>query len=215
MKERPIIFSAEMVRALLDGRKTQTRRLIKPQPPNDVAAVFGDFSYGKPLHQQKCPYGQPGGRLWVRETFQPLCAHDARLIDLDYETGKGYSCSYPATDGIVEFIDIFEGGWSSRCKSSIHMPRWASRITLGITSIRAERVMDISEADAIAEGCRPFFDKRQPYIDNNLTFDPIAGPQKAFEYLWDSIYTKRHDGKYVWAANPWVWVVEFKVMKNG
>lgn len=215
MRERPILFSAPMVQAILDGRKTQTRRIGKTQ-----CAEWTELAVEYSLHAKKgkvavathlaypngsarhgiceCPYGIPGDRLWVRETF----GHFERNENF----APGCEVFYRA-DGESLAVEPW--------RPSIHMPRWASRITLGITSIRAERVMDISEADAIAEGCRPFFDKRQPYIDNNLTFDPIAGPQKAFEYLWDSIYTKRHDGKYVWAANPWVWVVEFKVMKNG
>jgi len=182
MKERPILFSGEMVRATLNGLKTQTRRIIKPQPklsdkitkitnmvPGFVDATGGEF---------RCPYGKVGDRLWVRETF---------VI-----TGIG-ACFYRA-DGEIEVRD-----WVWR--PSIFMPREYSRISLEITNVRAERLQDISEEDAQAEGVRLGFD----WIDN-LPVLP-ANFRAGFRLLWNSINTKRG---YDWDSNPWVWVVEFR-----
>ena len=164
MKERPIIFKGEMVKAILDGRKTQTRRVVKNV--EDLTVFFRDDKFGCPF---KCPYGKPGDRLWVRETWA------------DVNTSEGPAICYRA-DGDVQII------W----RSSIYMPRWASRITLKILDIRVERLQDISEKDAIAEGIQP---------------SDYAKPKAAFMRLWDSINAKK-PGKS-WKDNPWVWVIEF------
>lgn len=137
MKERPILFSGQMVRAILDGRKTQTRRLVKPQP-NDIADQYASVALveclrfwqdGKDHH---CPYGQPGDRLWVKETFYK---------------GDGYS--YRADEEMPKSARKLGCKW----KPSIFMPRSASRITLEVVSVRVERLQDISATDALAEGC--------------------------------------------------------------
>ena len=201
MRERPILFSAPMVRAILDGRKTQTRRVVKPQPepiPHDVwqsrrydngwwwscaAAKTMVAMFDMPSF---CPYGTPLDYLWLRETW--------------FDNGSSWDgcadktpsrCVYRANG---EFVEQFpEDHLEARWTPSIHMPRWASRITLEITGVRVERLNAISEADAIAEGCQC------AGVPASLT---NVG---AFAKLWESI-----NGPGSWDANPWVWVVEFR-----
>lgn len=167
MKERPIIFSGPMVRAILEGRKTQTRRVVKD---DTMLAWLNCDNVVKPINDHVahlgCPYGQPGDRLWVRETFCP--DYDPPIYKADEDQAKI--------------------AW----KPSIHMPRWASRITLEITAVRVERLQDISDADALAEGCEPFRENDMNAID-------------AYADLWADI-----NGPENWEANPWVWVIEFK-----
>jgi len=209
--ERPILFSGAMVRAILDGRKTQTRRVVKLQPvPDPARAVQWDTdkamyawesNSGKMgifhPHTFKCPYGQPGDRLWVKETFQ-------EVLDVK-PNGRGHSWDYKSTrfvyaaDGPKEF----RGKW----KPSIFCTRKASRILLEIVSVRVERVQEITDADAIAEGVVRFIGYYSPagLVNGSLHCDRYAR-------LWDSINGKRKEGKpdYSWAANPWVWVVKFR-----
>jgi len=204
MKERPILFSASMVRAILGGRKTQTRRVVKPKHGGKIIAPGGP---GIALEQRSecelntvlCPYGQLCDRLWVRETFQPLFADGTENHwETDWKTGKGYAISYPATDCIQEFVDL-DDNISSACKPSIHMPRWASRILLEITGVRVERLQEIGEADAEAEGCSV---PEIIYPDEpRESYSYVA----AYRHLWESI-----NGIGSWDANPWVWVIEFK-----
>lgn len=223
MKERPILFNGEMVRAILDGRKTQTRRAVKPQGAvltDDMARSMGV----RPPEDQnmpvvKCPFGQPGDRLWVRENWwqagrwQVPAWPDA---DGDDAVWCGSKRIVYAADGVPpnEPNRHYPAGLSNgkyaaaepntvwRSRPSIHMPRWASRITLEITGVRVERLQDISDEDCWAEA-PPWlsFPVRSPSdyacIEN--------GPRKAFQRLWESI-----NGAGSWGANPWVWVVEFK-----
>ena len=213
MKERPIIFSAPMVRAILEGRKTQTRRIVKPQliawlhdkrgwelsRTEQHAAVFAD-TFAKHYSQ----HGKAGDRLWVREAFSY------------YEHPELYDCIRYKADGHCQKPDFgkmteeecgrFEmncdgcGCADHRWRSPIHMPRWASRITLEITNIRVERLQDISEADAQAEG-----------VTESIVLPGDRGSFVAsFGYLWESIY-----GAGSWNANPWVWVIEFERVKGG
>lgn len=197
MKERPIIFSGEMVRAILEGRKTQTRRVIKPQPSGDVGAWPYDD------HRENwlvCPYGSQECRLWVRETWRPfvLGSRFNQEVDIEYRADGQKILHHPISS---EKLEKWEGGFSDcSWKPSIHMPRWASRITLEITDVRVERVQDITDADAVAEGIDPEEDK----------YDGHQVPKVNFSFLWDSINEKRGFG---WDANPWVWVVEFKKVK--
>lgn len=230
MKERPILFSAPMVRALLDGSKTQTRRVCKPAEAAGLTYVTGiqdpsDFGQ-RPLEvpgsgwfgdeegdvQFRCPYGKPGDRLWVRETFQPLWAEGVeRESQTDWKTGKGYAVSYPATDGVQEFMDG-DDNLRDTCKPSIHMPRWASRILLEIVSVRVERLQDISDQDAIAEGIERVdnnYGNGPAYCDYGMknqddTAEWFNSPIDSYQSLWESI-----NGAGSWGANPWVWVVEF------
>ncbi len=184
IKEKPILFNSEMVNAILDGKKTQTRRVIK-NPEQWMIEDMGDGSFffedGNGDSQNVldyCPYGKQGDRLWVRETwFNPDYADGKGITDFNY---------YKATDDPNEW----KGSW----KPSIHMPRWASRINLEVTGVRVERVRDISTHDAISEGILKEPHDSKPHI-------------AYFADLWDSINKKRG---YGWDINPWAWVVEFK-----
>lgn len=167
MNERPIIFSGPMVRAILDGRKTQTRRVVKLNASGRAQRKGRNWHLADPECVLACPYGVPGDRLWVRETWQ-----------------DGNGGIYYATDGNT----------AAPWKPSIYMPRWASRITLEVVSVRVERLNEIGEEDAIAEG------SQCAGVPASLT------NRGAFAKLWDSINAKTHP----WASNPWVWVVEFK-----
>lgn len=194
MKEHPILFSASMVRAILEGRKTQTRRVVKPQPIAAKKYVGGGFVEHRPnrtdggkdrtaVGAPSCflarvsPYGGPGDRLWVRETW-------------------GIAGDMPHDPGYVEYRADCSGNFNEvgdlvpRWRPSIHMRREDSRITLEITDVRVQRVQDISEADALAEGCRSAIRHSAVFAD-----------------LWDSINARRGFG---WNANPWVWVLTFK-----
>ena len=206
MKERPILFSAPMVRAVLDGSKTQTRRIVKPQPPRAmIAPRRAEFSVGG--HDYRCPYGQPGDRLWVRETWALLrgigSAEAYRGIPPVKPTAENPCAGLVpvpiyAADG--ERPDVMEPHFETmrpmRWKPSIHMPRWASRITLEVTGVRVERLQDISEEDANAEGVEP----RLVSHDADLKSYKLG-----FKDAWRDIY-----GLGSWNAHPWVWVVEFK-----
>lgn len=194
MKARPILFSAPMVRALLEGRKTQTRRIVKclggirrgdrwagPANPASGRLVYRDgaawddnpeFPPTAPI--AKCPYGQPGDLLWVKETHA--------IIHL---TGAP-AAVYAATD---------QRAWKYR--PSIHMPRWASRLTLELTEVRVQRLQEISEADALAEGI-----ERLRYPERG----DWGWPQARYRELWNSI-----NGPSAWDANPWVWCLSFRV----
>ena len=216
MKERPILFSAPMVRAILAGRKTQTRRAVKPR--KDV--VFGCLMQPHELAGEvnsgifeNCPYGQPSDRLWVRENFQPLFADGIeKHWETDWKTGKGYSIRYPATDGVQEFFNL-DDELSSSCKPSIHMPRWASRILLEITGVRVEKLKDISDSgasnDCTAEGV--FHSGMDVPTYDQWHGDGFHSSEKwMYRKLWESI-----NGTGSWDANPWVWVVEFKKLEGG
>lgn len=225
MKERPILFSAPMVRAILDGKKTQTRRVVKPQPTFDEhrrewswenkrgrIAWTGE----KPLAAARlgaldlCPHGGVGDRLWVRETW--YCDH---AFAGDYEAMHDMGVQYPPEKCHAEwaeemyfradvpsgrFADAGYWGESGCWRPSIFMPRWASRITLEITDVRVERLQDISEEDAKAEGVVPFVrdEEGDCWTDGKY--------RTAFNYLWESINGKRAP----WSSNPWVWVISFR-----
>lgn len=180
MTDRPIIMSAPMVRALLEGRKTQTRRL---------AAL--DYCGACPAEKQKW---QPGDRLWVREAFSPDWADDGPIYKAD--GGSAIDAGYPA---------------EPRWKPSIHMPRWASRLTLLVRDVRVERLQDISEADAMAEGCMSQFE-RTDEADNWFSFDGkswVADYRRdAFAHFWGSLH-----GAGAWEQNPWVAAISFDVVK--
>ena len=226
MKERGMIFNGEMVRALLDGRKTQTRRIIKDcTVGRDQISKFiqiekkfiGCYPEDVPeLIRECCPYGVPGDRIWVRETFQGPLVHEELFEEYSaypekFETPE--YCEYAADGGVrPEYCDLDDNlrhGW----RPSIHMPRWASRILLEITNVRVERLNAISEEDAEAEGIdmEALYDSQDCYdciADHNMTGRPtVTG---AFKYLWESIY-----GEDGWKSNPWVWVIEFKRVEGG
>jgi len=201
MKEHPILFSGSMVRAILEGRKTQTRRVMKPSPKVSIM----------PLPLDLCPYGSPGDRLWVRETWQPINReeHFLGLIACLYRA----NCSNDMKT--FTFISRFDGSHITipvaKWKPPIHMPRWASHITLEIVSIRVERLQEISEKDAVAEGI--FYHRHmEGYVsDEEGRNFYVSDPRRSFDKLWDSINAKKGFG---WDANPWVWVIEFRRYKE-
>jgi len=233
MKERPILFSGPMVRAILEDRKTQTRRELKPRPPSGIPdGVYcdpynGNFEHftfwtkdnkmclgltgnakikGQKTCHWKCPYGVPGERLWVRETFSLECDREyvgqsklptdrpVQTIDIPnyefYHIWPHYRSTDPYPDLCCEEDSCRQckkNGSGPHWKPSIHMPRWASRITLEIVSVRVERLNDISMEDCRSEGADPIMEFTQ------------------FQNLWESI-----NGPGAWEKNPFVWVVEFK-----
>lgn len=206
MKERPILFNTEMVRAILVGKKTQTRRIVKPQPIQPCeGAYFDAYNKGQQWNWWtkddkqcldqiiKCPFGKPGDRLWVRETWAVNSISQG--WKRNRELAEDVDLSYRA-DG--EWKDQFEqiDGDCPPWRPSIHMPRKASRINLEITNIKVERLQDISGIDAIAEGIQEIskYGKSADISD--------------FQNLWESI-----NGDGSWDANPWVWVIEFKRVK--
>lgn len=201
-KKRPILFGGAMVRAILDGSKTQTRRVVKRAIIGEPHCTVSDAESGLALSNLwvddeemfSCPYGQPGDRLWVRETFS---------------ANELMECEYKADRGVKPPC-----GWTP----SIHMPRWASRINLEITGVRVERLNDISDANAKAEGLKyhPLY-KEWGGVEDHPCSRPdcpkwrwYETPKDAFKYLWESI-----SGAGNWSDNPWVWVIEFKVVKSG
>lgn len=213
MTERGMIFNADIVRAILDGRKTQTRRIMAPQPADDIErGIFPNpeaIGWKSSLRHKHgsttahfCPYGKPGDRIWVRETFQgPLFDYD--LMDSYCKDPTPFEkpefCVYKA-DGVPapEFYDADD---KLHCcwRPSIHMPRWASRILLEITGVRVERLQSITLGDICKEvGCGLY------------DFRPATYGFQVWEELWKSIY-----GAESWNANPWVWVIEFKRVEGG
>jgi len=205
MAERPILFSTPMVQAILTGKKTQTRRVINPQPRCELRQHYGTWNeYQEGIDQAtgsnwgygyKCPYGKQGDILWVRETWN--------RSDCNCE----FSCTHPPyiykADGWSD-----DGGW----KPSIHMPREACRLFLKIKDIRVERLQDISEEDALKEGFKPGYES----IGNGKFEDVLEREWTAvdeFRELWQELNLKRG---YGWNINPWVWIVEFeRVAKEG
>jgi len=219
IKERPILFSAPMVRAILEGRKTVTRREVKKQAALDcLAAGFEPAFLALPGNADLCPYGQPGERLWVRETWGVI-SHDfdehGNMVDWkpdrpatpirEMRFGQGYYSGHVIyrADGEATWAGDDDGGGDDRSawKPSIHMPRIASRILLEITEVRVERLQDISRSDIRAEGLE---------CPAELASDDVSPNYRewypaAWRELWESI-----NGVGAWDANPLVWVVEFK-----
>ena len=210
MKERPIIFSGPMVRAILKGLKTQTRRPIKPQHNVSDYRKIGVPEIGV---KHRCPYGKPGEFLWVRETWAdthgkngPMISYraggDRFLVDESYPVD--YS-RYPNCDFAMWWGDLRRGGLGNKWRPSIHMPRWASRITLQITAVQPARLQTITREEAIKEGIPA---GAHGWHDDGSIMDE----RDLFAALWDSIYAKRG---YGWDVNPGVWVIEFKRVDNG
>lgn len=219
MKERGMIFNGEMVRAILDGRKTQTRRPIKWKQTRFTEIGEREDGSNWPWSEDTekvcdywhpCPFGAVGDRIWVRETFQgPLFDYEKMESYLEDSSKfeKPEFCQY-AADGkpAPEYYDADDNlhcGW----RPSIHMPRWASRINLEITDVRVERLNDISQEDAQAEGME-LTGWRPTYSDPDSGGE-VCTPYDNFAQLWSSIY-----GEESWQGNPWVWVIEFKVVPN-
>ncbi len=262
MRERPILFSGPMVRAILEGRKTQTRRVIKRQPSDDVAPItvsryyptivdrHGDEAPGAEIFGAfsddgewgcKSPFGEPGDRLWVRETTYDV-ERNGYVGPVFVESDEGSNAAawgWGESDD-PDYIEPYE----LRKRPAIHMPRSMARITLEITCVRAERMQNISEADAIAEGAvYTDFGIEPPKgslgLDGGRTFHPIVrGTQRngwhmgdatshtrcmgSAKYAFANLINRLHGGKNwnlkgpgLWEANPWVWVIEFKRLGAG
>lgn len=233
-RERPILFSAPMVRAILAGTKTQTRRLIKPVG-NDEGFVLQDYGDGFwPYRSEdgesgfyrdrngydteeriKCPYGRPGDRIWVKETWQYYDWTDDGEPCIRYAADN--ATAWPET-GTEEWGEKLQDVWEAlsmnenyaidmaardrRWRPSIHMPRWASRITLEVTGVKVERLQDISEADAMAEGIVNAGDGNGYQLADTSHYAGTA--DESYASLWESI-----NGPGSWDANPWVWCVSF------
>jgi len=232
MRKRPILFCGEMVRAILDGRKTQTRRVIKPQPDiklEDYGNGFAQIAHWKDPSRLSmrmwlngegfndyCPYGQAGDSLWVRESYYQF-GHWEPKGELKTKTGRQKWHFVPDDNAILfdpaetyrkgrHHKDPYTPAWHKRLGR--FMPRAASRIDLEITGVRVERLQDISEEDAIAEGVEAQigFAQMTWYRDYGFSGPGWLGFESArqsFQSLWQSVYG-------TWDANPWLWVIEFK-----
>ncbi|WP_068634939.1 hypothetical protein [Thauera butanivorans] len=197
-KEHPVLFTGSMVRAIMEGRKAQTRRKVKPKQmgritgpigPGMAAEYHGIDNDGCAFYSTlQCPYGQPGDRLWVRENGWERPQRTPRMMREGADTWEPY---YYDADGITDEDAADLKRWGFKRRPSIHMPRHCCRLVLEITGVRIERLQDISEADAKAEGIP------QSYLS------PSRIPE--FSDIWESI-----NGPGSWGANPWVWVIEFK-----
>lgn len=228
MKERGILFSAPMVRALLDGSKTQTRRLVKPQPrrglmgdgsfcPNHSDQISGEYHVwesGKrgtiPLTdgcayrwQELCPYGVPGDRLWVRETWRPEERSVDAVAGIRFRANEAFITIANTQDAATAWVVAANNRHDGKWRPAIHMPRWASRITLEVTDVRVQRVQEISDSDALAEGA--------------LSYDPNAALMRADElkegdarYLFRTLWDRINGKTAPWDSNPWVWAITFK-----
>lgn len=231
MKARPILFKPDMVNAILEGRKTMTRRIVKPlagagwrpetangdtlrlgmiTSPHPKKGKFGLFmrreihpGSGKYEHDLvPCPYGAPGDLLWVRETIRLLGGHHSVLAG-NPQSGRDVAYAEYAADGAPVPLDAWP--WEKNYLSSIHLPLGLSRLTLEITDVRVERLQDISEADARAEGIVDGGCLNCGEPEPCGCSDPQPDARDAFIHLWRSI-----NGEESWSANPWVWVVEFQ-----
>ena len=206
MREKPILFSGPMIRAILAGEKTQTRRVIKPQPDLAVQEVGYSFFTGPAeiewrygggkfrIVKCRCPYGKPRDQLWVRETFATPGKWDqykpSELLD-----------NWLRPDQLVyKATERYPDGDYYKWRPSIFMPRWASRIQLQVESVRVERIQEISEKDALAEGTM-----------HNGFVSKTVSEVSVFKGLWNEINEKRG---YGWEKNPWVWVVEFSIIQE-
>ncbi|WP_442962612.1 hypothetical protein [Pseudomonas nitroreducens] len=218
MKERPILFSGPMVRAILEGRKSVTRRVVKPQYSSGNWSVRAAEAPRGAGHSHDwwlpdatrpysalpvCPFGLSGDRLWVREAW----AADAQVDSIaPRELSQGEPIRYSADGGVRQTGCAMVSQGKGR--PSIHMPRWASRILLEITAVRVERLQDITEEQAEAEGVQ----RPENITDIDVwdgaereLFNAMNQPRARFRRLWGDI-----NGSHSWDANPWVWVVEFK-----
>jgi hypothetical protein len=205
---KPIIFSGSMIRAILDGRKTMTRRPLKPQPPKDVIEVFVWFAPSIPpevkaeegcyyrnerglIFHSKCPYGIPGDRLWVKETW---------ALAKRYDKYPGSKVPKKGREKIWYLADSPKPSWCGRTRSSRFMPYWAHRIDLENENIRIEIVQEITEKDAKKEGM--YASKTVQMGDGSDCFT------LPFQIKWENLYGI--DNPNAWERNPWVWVIEFK-----
>jgi len=240
VKERPILYSTPMVQALLDGTKTQTRRVMVPQPQESYSVDYGPCgattrrSYGWEWKGRPddlgvqipgdsiaglCPHGLVGGRLWVRETWRTherpedhvdgvLFAADGSFVPI--ENSREAADRWVAANHVREAQSTRAArfpmptkratGW----RPSIHMPRWASRITLEITDVRVERAMDISDEDIVSEGIAEYAKGK------GLVWSTPDRRRALWADLWDGVNLGRKGGDYAWDRDPWTWVIAFR-----
>jgi len=202
MTYRPILFSAHMVRAILSGAKTQTRRVAKkPVRHPDLGCLCTPGALvmeNEPRHviERACPYGQPRDRLWVRETFAKIDGQTQSWIETDYRA------TYTHGDRLGDTLGI-----KKRWTPAIHMPRAASRITLEVTGVRVERLQAISDADAVAEGIVQLSDGGFGLPDGSHYHH--TDPRQSYFSLWEAI-----NGPGSVEADPWLWVIEFKKVNS-
>ncbi len=206
MKEHPILFNSEMVRAILDGRKTQTRKIVKINPLHHFnqtgCKVYIEDARGR-VHGEisglKCPYGVPGDRLWVRETWATFKFLDNKKPSKIHQGIPQPKIWYIADNDSWDARNpsAAPSNCIGKIRPSIFMPKWACRLWLEVTAVRVERVQDISEGDALAEGI----------TTGGSAMGHKFTAKEYFAGLWDSIYAKRG---YSWESNPWAWVTEFK-----
>lgn len=241
MKERGMIFNGEMVRAILDGRKTQTRRIMKPQPepcprgghwwPSNMFKtmlhVEEEMQNGKGgwggLVGDACPFGDVGDRIWVREAYRfPASLDDVSPTGVgEMAVATGYRKPWAPT--FYEFTGTFSDGWkgfetppkvsgAGKLRPSIHMPRWASRILLEITNVGVQRLQDISSGDAVREGiCQLPVSGRYCLSPGDQYFGGASHSAKEV-YSW--LWSSIY-GEESWKANPWVWVISFERIEGG
>jgi len=229
--EKPILFNTEMVRAILDGRKTQTRRLIRPQPEGQLSYIMGGSNPGKWDYmsaseakawdvEENRICKQDDGSLWtppchaddllyVRETWSELY-----YVDPDGYTHYDRKMYFYAADGEpdIELLDadgFLEEDQRIRWKPSIHMPKDAARIWLMVTNVRVQRLKDITEDDALAEGA-----SGGEYLDEQGNSMGIVWPHEDFSQIWDSTIKAEDIPLYGWDANPWVWVINFERLEG-
>jgi hypothetical protein len=216
MRERPMLFSGAMVRAILDGRKTQTRRIVRLPCPRGVLSKGGwrRWDPERPEDRKSMAfgswvYGRPGDRLWVRETWALVRGGGYNSFVGDYEDVDFHETKVPAEAKPRGYSTAWraDGGWEELSRAdgafwrpSIHMPRWACRLVLEVTDVRVQRLQEISEEDAKAEGVEVVPD--EPFEWNHM---------RQFQALWDDINGKRA----AWASNPWTWVVSFRKAEVG
>ena len=202
MKVRPILFSGSMVSAILKGRKIQTRRVIKPWPVAGFS--MSEDELAKKISERECPYGVTGDRFWVRESWQALSEYD------------GVSTGALPLDARAHINYLADGNiWDACKRPSIHMPRWASRITLEITDVYVDKLQNINGYQAFAEGIDIESNRREREKCRKIReFDGMmSGPlyqkmtRQAFAWLWDEL---DQGCGYGWDINPWVWVISFK-----
>jgi hypothetical protein len=215
VKERPILMTGESVRAILDGRKTQTRRVVKGMPECDIAGAYFDAYCGgngwgwwtadnrlcNAHGESRCPYGKPGDLLWVKETWGVKSYRE-------YDPSGAFSMATGEMCPVYKVAcpGVPDESW----RSPMFMPRWASRLTLEITDVRVQRLHEISESDAEAEVLKPV---QGPLHTSMWEYSGSFGgqfddPVSAYRFLWDRINGKKHP----WASNPWVWAITFNVV---
>ncbi len=226
MSEHPILFTGASVRAILDGSKTQTRRVVKApdwweghlhhagvydvEPPHTKRGYHDILCARSGSPQKTCPYGEPGEAMWVRETWRVEAAArgGTERSGYRYQVAAGYRAASRYTETCIPFGTATEGQWRQACHyydkpggwcPSIFMPKWACRLRLTVEGVRVERVQDISEEDAHAEGCSG---GALIYPEERVTYH-----RGAFKRLWNSINAKRG---YSFEATPWVWAVTFR-----